>query len=72
MLSDNLVKLKALSDRICQYDAEERYIKSIQEIKENLERFETELKKDNTQTNKLSCYEKLHKKIKNILDKIVI
>jgi hypothetical protein len=69
MQSDNLIKLKELTEKMCGFDESNVYYNSIKEIKENILQFENELKTDQTQKNKLSCYEKLHNKIKNILNK---
>jgi hypothetical protein len=72
MQSDNLIKLKELTDKICKYENDEVYIKSIQEIKENIHQFEQDLKNNVVSKNKISSYEKLHNKIKKIIDNILI
>lgn len=69
MQSDNLIKLKALTEKMCGLDENDLYYNSIKEIKENIILFESEITSNPTQKNKLSCYEKLHNKIKNILNK---
>jgi hypothetical protein len=69
MASDNLIKLKELTEKMCEFDENDTYYNSIKEIKENILQFEKDLTINPTQKNKLSCYEKLHNKIKNILNK---
>jgi hypothetical protein len=68
----NILKLKELSDRICQYektehDEEEKYKNVINEIKKVLETENPSLNTD--KEIRLKCYEKICSKIQIILNR---
>jgi len=73
VLNDNLIKLKELSDKICEnekkgFTLDSESIVAVEEIKKTID---LEVDNINTQPNKeekLKCYEKMFQKVKIILN----
>jgi hypothetical protein len=68
--SENILKLRELTDKICRVSPNGDYEKVLKNVKSVIEEGEEEASQLTTSQNKIKCYEKMCLKINNILNSI--
>ena len=68
--SENLLKLRELTEKISNLETSEVYEEVIEEIKMTVSQSNVEVSNSNTPQSKVKCYEKMCSNITNILKKV--
>jgi hypothetical protein len=64
--SENILKLRELTEKLCDLSHKDNCEKSLIKIKQVIDESSIEISQANTYQSKINCYEKMYKKIKNI------